>query len=135
MTDQQSQRRPTEQQREHGDTAGIQHEYKRRRISVPWFARAAAIGLSGVSVIFVLLFLFVLRRGGELILLTRPLPMQLALTLPYLIVIFTLGTVLGTVLGWRNQYWTLSVRIHQTVLALLGLGFSWQLAVLGFLPS
>jgi uncharacterized membrane protein len=101
--------------------------------SPEWLARAAGIGLSGVSVGFVLVFLLVLGRGGELALVTRPLPMQVALAVPYLIVPLAVGTTVGAVLAWTNRYWSLSARIHQTVLAVLGVLFVWQLATLGFL--
>ncbi|GAB7009579.1 hypothetical protein [Halorubrum trueperi] len=104
---------------------------RRRRLA--WLARAAGVGLSGVSIAFVLLVVVVVGSGGELTLITRPLPMQFALALPYLIGILTLGTVAGAVPAWRYRYWSLPARIHHTLLALLGLGFSWQLATLGFL--
>lgn len=133
MTDRQVSQRPTVQPHEHSDDAGIRRRAERRATSPSWLARAAGVGLSIVSVGFALVFLFILESGGELTLITRPRPMQFALALPYLIVILTLGTVLGAVLAWWNRYWSLPARIHQTILALLGLGFTWQLASLGFL--
>lgn len=133
MTDQPLSQQPKEQHRNYGDDTRTRHGSKRRMTSPSWLARAAAIGLSGVSVLFVLLFIFVLKSSGKLALITQPLPMQFALALPYLVVIFTLNTVLGTVLAWWKGYWTTAIRVHQTVIALLGLGFSWQLAALGFL--
>lgn len=78
--------------------------------------------------------MFVLETGGDLTLFTRPLPIQVALTLPYLIGILTLGTTVGTLMAWRYRFWSVTTRIHQTVLALLGLVFSWQLSTLGLLP-
>lgn len=133
MTDQPVSHQRSGQSDEHDDrnetTRGLTH----RVTSVAWLARAAGVGLSGVSIGFVLLFVFVIDSGGELTLITRPLPMQLALALPYLIGILTLGTAAGALLAWWNSYWSLRVRIHQTILALLGVGFSWQLATLGFL--
>ncbi|WP_222914373.1 hypothetical protein [Natrinema sp. SYSU A 869] len=77
--------------------------------------------------------MFVLDTGGDLTLFTRPLQMQIALALPYLIGVLTLGTTAGALLAWRYRYWSLHARIHQTILALLGLAFSWQLSMLGFL--
>ncbi|MDS0477195.1 hypothetical protein [Natrinema sp. 1APR25-10V2] len=108
---------------------GLQH----RNTSPAWLARAAGIGLSVVSVGFVLLLPFVIGRYGELSLITRPLPVQITFVLPYVIAALTVATTIGTVLAWWNQYWSLRARLHQTILALLGLGFSWQLATLGFL--
>lgn len=100
---------------------------------ITWLARAASVGLSAISLGFVLLLLVVIESGGELTLITRPVPMQVALTLPYLIVLCTLGTTAGAVLAWWHRYWSWKARIHHTLLAFLGLGFSWQLVRLGFI--
>lgn len=129
MTDQQQTRQL------YGDTNRdrIRHGVKRRLTSLSWLARAAGVGLSSVSIGFVVLFMFLLETGGDLMLITRPLPMQMALVLPYLIGILTLGTTAGALLAWRYRYWSRTARIHQTILALLGLAFSWQLSTLGFL--
>jgi hypothetical protein len=97
------------------------------------FARTASVALSAVSLGFVLLLVAVIESGSELALITRPVPMQVALVLPYLIVLFTLGTTAGAVLGWSHRYWSWRARIHHTLLALLGLGFCWQLVRLGFI--
>jgi hypothetical protein len=97
-----------------------------------WLARAAGVGLSTVSLGLVLLLLVVIGSGGELTLITRPVSMQVALVLPYFIVLLTLGTTAGAVLAWWHRYWSRRVRIHQMLLALLGLGFNWQLLRLGF---
>jgi hypothetical protein len=59
--------------------------------------------------------------------------MRVALALPYLVGSLALVTTAGALLAWRYRYWSLRARIHQTVLALLGLAFSWQLSTLGFL--
>ncbi len=118
----------------HNDSNGFTRDFIHRRLSLAWLVRATGIGLSSASLGFVLLVGFIIERGGELTLLTRPLPMQLALALPYLIEVFTLGATAGAVLAWRYRYWSLPARIHHTLLVLLGLGFSWQLVTLGFLP-
>jgi len=133
MTDQHVSQQRAEQQHEYDERSGFTHGVKRRLTSASWLARAASVGLSSISIGFVMLFMFVLETGGDLTLFTRPLPMQLALTLPYLIGALTLGTTTGAILAWRYHYWSLIARIHQTVLALLGLAFSWQLSALGFL--
>lgn len=105
-----------------------------RRVRSPaWLARAASVGLCIVSVGFVAAFVSVLGSSGRLALVTRPLPMELVLALPYLVVLFAVGTVVGSGLAWRNRYWSLAARVHQTILALLGIGFVWQLFALGFL--
>jgi len=59
--------------------------------------------------------------------------MQIALALPYLVAVLTVGTTIGALLAWRYRYWSLPARVHQTILALLGLAFTWQLWTLGFL--
>ncbi|WP_066418726.1 hypothetical protein [Halorubrum aethiopicum] len=134
MTDQQVSQHRTEQQHEYNNRNGFKHRVRRRLKSPQWLSRAAGVGLSSVSIGFVILFMFVLETGGDLTLFTRPLPMQVALTLPYLIGILTLGTTVGTLMAWRYRFWSVTTRIHQTVLALLGLVFSWQLSTLGMLP-
>jgi hypothetical protein len=133
MTDQHTSQQRTGPKHEHADRSDYTHGVKRRLTSLSWLARAAGVGLSGVSVGFIVLFVFVLETGGDLTLITRPLPMQIALTLPYLIGILTLGTTAGALLAWRYRYWSLPARIHQTILALLGIAFTWQLSTLGFL--
>lgn len=134
MTDEHLSQQSTGQPNQHGDRIDIVYGLKRRLTSSSWLARAAGVGLSSTSIGFVMLFMVVLDSGGELTLFTRPLPMQLALILPYLIAVLTLGTTAGALLAWQNRYWSLSARVHQTILALLGLAFTWQLSALGFLP-
>lgn len=133
MTDQHVPRQRTEDPHEHDDESEFMHCVKCRLTSPPWLARATGVGLSSVSIGFVALFLFVLETGGEVTLFTRPLTMQIALALPYLIGALTLGTTVGALVAWWYRYWSLPLRIHQTVLTLLGIAFSWQLSTLGFL--
>lgn len=134
MTEQHISQQRTGEEHEYVDRSEYIHGVKRRLTSLSWLARAAGVGLSSVSIGFVVLFMFVLESGGDLTLFTRPLPMQIALALPTVIAVLTIATTVGTLLAWWNSYWSLRVRLHQTVLTLLGLGFSWQLATLGFLP-
>lgn len=133
MTDQHLPQQRTGQPHDHTDRNGFTNGVKRRLTSASWLVRAASVGLSSVSIGFVVLFMFVLETGGDLTLFARPLPMQIALALPYFIGVLTLGTTAGALLAWRYCYWSLPARIHQTVLALLGLAFCWQLSTLGFL--
>lgn len=106
---------------------------KHRLTSLPWLARGAGVGLSVVSIGFIVLFVLLLERSGDLVLITRPLPMQVVLGLPSLILVLTFATTVGAVLGWWNRYWSLRIRLHQTLLAVLGIGFTWQLHTLGFI--
>jgi hypothetical protein len=133
MTDQHVTHQQTDQLQESDDANRVTRDDTGKFTRLPWLARTVAIGLSGVSLGFVLLFSFIVGMGGNLTLITRPLAMQIALTLPYLVVLFTLVTTVGAALAWRNGYWSLSARAHQTLLALLGLVFSWLLSNLGFL--
>jgi hypothetical protein len=59
--------------------------------------------------------------------------MRVALALPPIVAVLALATAAGAVLAWRHRYWSLAARVHQTVLAALGLGFVWGLAALGLL--
>ncbi|MDJ1431920.1 hypothetical protein [Halostagnicola sp. A-GB9-2] len=108
---------------------------ERRITSLSWIARASGVGLCFGSIGFVLLFVSVIERGGELTLITRPVPMRIALALPSLLVVFTLSTAVGALLAWRYRYWSLRARVHQTFLAALGVGFVWQLYSLGFIAA
>jgi len=130
MTDRRTRQRTGQR---HEVPEGVVHGVKRRLTSPQWLARAAGVCLSGVSIGFVVLFVFIVETAGDLALITRPLPMRIALALPYLVATLAVGTAAGTLLAWRYRYWTRPVRIHQTVLTLLGLAFSWQLWTLGFL--
>ncbi len=132
MTDKRVPQQQTEQH-ERMVRGGFANTLMRRLTSPSWLARTAGVALSGVSIGFVLLFMFVLETGGEVTLFTRPLTMQIALALPYLIGVLTLGTTAGVLLAWWYRYWSVPVRIHQTILALLGIALCWQLSLLGFL--
>lgn len=134
MTDRHpSRQRRTREQEPDGHTGFSQH-LGRRLTSLSWLGRAAGVGLCTVSLGFVVLFAFVVGTGGDLTLVSRPLAMQVALTLPPAIAVLTAATTVSAVSAWWNGYWSLRARLHQTLLALLGLGLSWQLATIGFLP-
>lgn len=107
----------------------------RRRVASPqWLARAAGVGLSVASIGFVAGFVVVFAEHGLAVFVSNPPSMRVVLALPYLIGVLAAGTAIGAVSAWRNRYWSRTARVHQTVLAVLGLAFIWQLVVLGFLP-
>lgn len=107
----------------------------RRRVASPqWLARAAGVGLSVASIGFVAGFVVVFAEHGLAVFVSNPPSMRVVLALPYLIGVLAAGTAIGAVSAWRNRYWSRTARVHQTVLAVLGLAFVWQLVVLGFLP-
>jgi sulfite exporter TauE/SafE len=76
----------------------------------------------------------VLSSGGNPALATVPPLLRVVFALPYLVALFAFGTVAGAVSGWRQGYWSLAGRVHQTILAVIAVVFAWQLLVLGFLP-
>lgn len=102
--------------------------------SRPWLARACGVGLAVVSLGFLAALAAVITLGGQLLLITAPLPVQVVFAIPYVVVILTVGTILGAGAGWYNGYWSLLGRIHQTLLAVLGVLFVLGLANLGFVP-
>lgn len=109
------------------------HGGKRRMRSPAWLARAASIGLCLASVGFICLFIAPIAMFGQVGLFLDSLPKRIALALPPFIVVFAVGTVIGSGLGWWKQYWSVWARIHQTIVALLGIGFVWQLSTLGLI--
>lgn len=129
---------PSEQQpRSSASTGKVRDSHAQatscRLPSPAWVARVSGVWLSATAVIFSLGLLLLLENGGELALITRPLPVRMILLLPYLVALFALGTAISIPIAWRQSYWSRGVRIHQTLLAILGLGFTWQLFEHGFL--
>lgn len=98
-----------------------------------WLGRASAVGFCVTLLVFAGSFVFAFMNLDQFALLIVPAWLRVVLALPYVVAVFALGTVAGAVSGWRHSRWSLAVRIHQTVLAGLGLLFVWQLTVLGFL--
>jgi len=112
----------------------IEGGIRRRATSLPWLARAAAVGLCVGSLGLVGSFVLALGQHGLTLFVTNPPTIQIVLVLSYMVALFAAGTAIGAVLAWRHRYWSRIARIHQTVLAVLGIAFVWQLFVLGFLP-
>lgn len=105
-----------------------------RRVTNPrWLARASAVGLCCTAIGFVIGVVVILSTAGPLTLVTMPPRLQALLAVPYLVLLFGIGTVVGAVFGWRRGYWSLRARIHQTLLAILAVVFLWQLASYGLL--
>jgi hypothetical protein len=111
----------------------VTRAFKQRFSSPAWLARAAGSGLCIVSLGFIVALAVPVANQGAITLITKPFLVQVALFLPYLVLLFTVGTVVGTVVAWWGRYWSLAARIHQTILALLGLALVWQFTILGFL--
>lgn len=106
---------------------------KRRLGSGAWLARGSAVGLCILSIAFVGLLAAPMALYGEVGLFVNSLPKRVALALPPAVAVFAVGTAAGAVASWRWRYWSLPARLHQTLLAVLGIGFVWQLHALGFL--
>lgn len=116
---------------------------KERRTDIPlgqrvrnpaWLGRGSAVGFCVTVLAFAGSLVFTLLNLDQFTLLIVPAWLQVVLALPYVVAAFALGTIAGAVSGWRHSRWSLTARIHQTVLAGLALLFVWQLTVLGFLP-
>jgi hypothetical protein len=126
-----------------GDAAGSEAEGTQersfrqaffRRVTNPkWLARASAVGLCCTALGFVIGVVVVLSTAGQLTLIMMPPRLQALFAVPYLVLLFGVGTVAGAVLGWHRGYWSLCARIHQTLLAILAGIFLWRLASYGLL--
>jgi CubicO group peptidase (beta-lactamase class C family) len=94
-----------------------------------WLSCAAGIAILVGTVI-------ILRDPNEIAFgLTREMRGILALT--QVCLILAVATVLGALVAWRNGYWRLSGRLHYTLVALAGIGFTcflyyWNLLTFGF---
>ena len=98
-----------------------------------WLARATGTALCLVSLAFVGGFLWGFAIDEQFAFVTMPTPFRVALTLPPVVAALALATVGSAGLAWRRGYWSRRARIHQTVLAVLGLAFAWILAQFGLL--
>lgn len=95
--------------------------------------RLAGKLLAASSLAFVGLVVASFGLEGELAVVTKPLPLRAALALPPVIGALAAVTAGGTILAWHRGYWSRAARLHYTVVAVLGLLFTWQLRALGFL--
>jgi len=85
------------------------------------------------SVAFVALLAAGAAVAGQLLFVVQPLPFVVATALPWPIAVLTTATAVGTLLAWREGYWSRRVRVYWTVMVLFGLVFVWQLHSLGFM--
>lgn len=116
-----------------GSTRKDTNETERRVQDLSWLSRIVGVGLCVAALGFVMAFGAVLASEGQIGLITKPLPVRAVLVLPYSILVLAAGTVVGSVLSWWKEYWSLAARLHQTLLALLGILLTWQLIRLGLL--
>ena len=73
--------------------------------------------------------------GGDLAFVIEPLPLRLAGVLSYVVPVAAVVVVVATIVAWRRAAWSWPVRLHQAVVGLLGVAFTWQLASLGVLVA
>ena len=106
---------------------------KERARSPEYLSRAAGAGLCAASLAFVGLLVAAFAAYEDLVFALDPLSLQMAFTSAYLVALFAIGTVVGTVLAWKNGYWSLGARLHQTLLAVAGVVFVALLGSLGLL--
>jgi CubicO group peptidase (beta-lactamase class C family) len=82
--------------------------------------------LSAVSIAFAVGAAVVLQEPDEVAFgLTTPLKALLAVT--QVCAGLTVLAALGCLIAWKNRYWRLSGRLHYTLVALAGIGFTWFL--------
>lgn len=106
---------------------------KERARSPEYLSRAAGAGLCMASLALVGLLVAAFVAYEDLVFALDPLSLQLAFASAYLVALFAIGTVIGTVLAWKNGYWSLGARLHQTLLAVAGVVFVGLLVSLGLL--
>jgi hypothetical protein len=82
--------------------------------------------LSAVSIAFAIGLALILNDPSEIVFgLTPVLRGLVALT--QVCAVLAALTVLGCVIAWRYRYWRVSGRLHYTLVALAGIGFTWFL--------
>lgn len=89
-----------------------------------WAARLAAL-VSLLTLAFVVAVAVILSSAGDEIFYGFPTSLTVALMLPILASILTLGVAVYAVLGWSRGYWTRFRRLHYTLFAIFALGLVW----------
>ena len=84
-----------------------------------------SMGVSGINLIFLILMFSVLSIYGETLATDVPTSFYLALILPNIAVLLTIGMVWCAVKCWQNGYWRLGRRIHFTFVTLAAVYMSW----------
>ncbi|MFC6726894.1 serine hydrolase, partial [Halobium palmae] len=62
------------------------------------------------------------------------LALRVGRVLPYVALVGTVGTVVATVLAWRDGYWSLPVRLHYSLVVTAAILVAWQLYLLRVVP-
>jgi len=83
------------------------------------------MGVSGINLIFLILMFSVLSIYGETLATDVPTSFYLALILPNIAVLLTIGMVWCAVKCWQNGYWRLGRRYNFTFVTLAAVYMSW----------
>jgi len=115
--------------------------YIRRRIRVNLppdyvvrLARWIMIGISGLAILFVIGFLVMLDNPQSILYGLSPI-IYCGLSIALMITILTAGAVPLAILFWKKGYYSITSRIHYTLMTLAAVVFIWQLSyfhLLGF---
>ena len=97
----------------------------------PLLARAGAASLGGLAIAFVVLLMIGLGQGEVALASGTPLPIHLALFVPYAMGLVTIGVLATTGLAWRDEYWSRTARVHYAIVALAAIVFLRQIVTLG----
>jgi hypothetical protein len=87
-----------------------------------------------VSFLFLSIIAIGIVKDGLLSLILLTPAIEAALLLSYVVLVLCGLTVVGTVVGWKNQYWSRRTRIHQTIMTAFAVAFTWGIYQIGFLP-
>ena len=90
-----------------------------------WAVRLAWL-VSALTLVFWLAVVIIVSSAGESLFSTFPPPgLTVALMLPILIAILTVGVAVSAVLIWKEGYWTRFRRLHYTLFAIFAIGLVW----------
>jgi CubicO group peptidase (beta-lactamase class C family) len=89
-----------------------------------WAIRLAAL-LSLLTIAFAVAVTVIVSSVGEDLFFGFPTSLTVALMLPIVASILTLGVAVCAVLSWKRGYWTRFRRVHYTLFAVFALGLVW----------
>ena len=87
---------------------------------------ARGLLFSGVSLGFVVGLTFVIADPNEITFGMWP-ALKVLFAVTQVCAVFAALTVLGCLIAWKNRYWRVAGRLHYTLVALAGVGFTWFL--------
>jgi hypothetical protein len=106
--------------------SAVKHRKARRADPAParWAVRFAAL-VAIVTLLFVIAIVAILSSYKDSLFFGFPPALTVALMLPILASILTLGVAVYAVVIWRRGYWTRFRRVHYTLFALFAIGLVW----------